>query len=108
MKELEGLLHLETKTVTGKSLGENLEAARVMDHKVIRPFSDPYTTTGGITVLFGNLAPNGAVVKSGAVAPEMLVHRGTATSRQLSILTKVTGEADGEPDLLFNYVKSTT
>ncbi|MCK4388187.1 MAG: dihydroxy-acid dehydratase, partial [Dehalococcoidia bacterium] len=57
MKELEGLLHLETKTVTGKSLGENLEAARVTDHKVIRPFSDPYTTTGGITVLFGNLAP---------------------------------------------------
>ena len=78
MKELEGLLHLDAKTVTGKSLGENLEAARVMDHKVIRPFSDPYTTTGGITVLFGNLAPDGAVVKSGAVAPEMLVHRGPA------------------------------
>ena len=78
MKELEGLLHLEAKTVTGKSLGENLETAEVMDHKVIRPFSDPYTTMGGITVLFGNLAPDGAVVKSGAVAPEMLVHQGPA------------------------------
>jgi len=78
MKELEGLLHLKAKTVTGKSLGENLEAAEVMDYKVIRPFSDPYSTTGGITVLFGNLAPDGAVVKSGAVAPEMLVHRGPA------------------------------
>ena len=78
MKELKGLLHLEVKTVTGKSLGENLAKARVTDHKVIRPLSNPYSTTGGISVLFGNLAPDGAVVKSGAVAPEMLVHRGLA------------------------------
>jgi dihydroxy-acid dehydratase len=78
MKELKGLLHLEAKTVTGKSLRENLAAAEVLDHKVIRPFSDPYSTTGGISVLFGNLAPDGAVVKSGAVAPEMFVHRGPA------------------------------
>ncbi len=78
MKELEPLLNLEVKTVTGRSLGENLEAARVMDRKVIRPLADPYAATGGITVLSGNLAPDGAVVKSGAVAPEMLVHRGPA------------------------------
>ncbi|MBA7569768.1 Dihydroxy-acid dehydratase [subsurface metagenome] len=78
MKELEGLLHLEAKTVTGKSLRENLAAAEVLDHKVIRPLSNPYSATGGISVLFGNLAPDSAVVKSGAVAPEMLVHRGPA------------------------------
>jgi len=78
MKELERLLHPENMTVTGKSLGENLATARVMDSKVIRPFSDPHMATGGISILFGNLAPDGAVVKSGAVAPEMLVHRGPA------------------------------
>lgn len=78
MKELEGLLNLEVKTVTGKSLGKNMAKARVMDHEVIRPFSDPYGKTGGISVLFGNIAPDSAVVKSGAVAPEMLVHRGPA------------------------------
>jgi len=78
MKELEGLLHLEAKTVTGKSLGKNLVKARVTDHEVIRPLSNPYSATGGISVLFGNLAPDGAVVKSGAVAAEMLVHRGPA------------------------------
>jgi len=78
MKELERLLNLEVKTVTGKSLGKNMAKARVMDHEVIRPFSDPYGKTGGISVLFGNIAPDSAVVKSGAVAPEMLVHRGPA------------------------------
>jgi dihydroxy-acid dehydratase len=78
MKELEGLLNLEVKTVTGESMGKNLVEARVTDHEVIRPFSDPYGKTGGISVLFGNIAPDSAVVKSGAVAPEMLVHRGPA------------------------------
>jgi dihydroxy-acid dehydratase len=78
MKELKERLNLEVKTVTGKSLGENLKTAEVLDHKVIRPFSDPYSTTGGISILFGNLSPDGAVVKSGAVAAEMLNHRGPA------------------------------
>jgi dihydroxy-acid dehydratase len=78
MKEIERLLYLESKTVTGKSLSENLETARVRDRKVIRPFSSPYSPTGGLSVLYGNLAPGGAVVKSGAVAKEMLVHRGPA------------------------------
>ncbi len=78
MKELSTMLSLEVKTVTGKMLRENLEKARVKDRKVIRPMSDPYSPTGGITVLFGNLAPEGAVIKSSAVAPEMYVHRGPA------------------------------
>lgn len=78
MKELGRLLNLDVRTVAGRTLGEALESARVRDRKVIRPFSEPYSTAGGITVMFGNLAPEGAVIKSSAVAPEMLVHRGPA------------------------------
>jgi dihydroxy-acid dehydratase len=78
MKELASVLDPSIKTVTGKTLVENLETARTMDGRVIRPFSDPYSPTGGISILFGNLAPEGAVIKSGAVAPEMHFHRGPA------------------------------
>ncbi len=78
MKEIESLLNLDVKTVTGKTLGEDLGAAKLTDRNIIRAFSDPYAATGGLAILFGNLAPDGAVVKSGAVAPEMLVHRGPA------------------------------
>jgi dihydroxy-acid dehydratase len=78
MKELQSLLYLDSQTVTGKSLRENLDAARNLDTRVIHPFSRPISPTGGITVLFGNLAPDGAVVKSSAVAPEMFSHRGPA------------------------------
>jgi dihydroxy-acid dehydratase len=77
MKELTPVLNLEAITVSGELLGKNLEAARVMDRKVIRPFSDPYSPSGGISVLFGNLAPEGAVIKSSAAGPER-VHRGPA------------------------------
>jgi dihydroxy-acid dehydratase len=78
MHELSGLLKLEAKTVLGKPLGDVVRKARVRDRKVIRSLSRPYASTGGISMLFGNLAPDGAVVKSAAVAPEMLVHRGPA------------------------------
>jgi len=78
MKELSGLLKLEAKTVSGKPLGEVIKGARVKDRKVIRPLSRPYAATGGLSILFGNLAPEGGVVKKGAVAPEMLVHEGPA------------------------------
>ncbi|MFH1646549.1 MAG: dihydroxy-acid dehydratase [Chloroflexota bacterium] len=78
MKELKSLLNLDVITVTGQTLGKNLESARVTDRNVIHPFAEPYAPTGGLAVLFGNLAPDGAVVKSGAVAKEMLVHRGPA------------------------------
>jgi dihydroxy-acid dehydratase len=66
LKELEPLLNLDAKTITGKSLGENIAEARVTDRKVIRLLSDPYDTAGGIRILFGNLAPEGAVIKSSA------------------------------------------
>jgi len=78
MKELKSLLDLKVMTVTGHTLAENLASEEIRDRKVIRPVSDPYSQTGGITVMFGNLAPEGAVVKTSAVAPEMLVHRGPA------------------------------
>jgi len=78
IKELFPLLHLEIRTVTGLSVRENLEKAYIRNTGVIRPLSDPHSTSGGISILYGNLAPEGAVVKSSAVAPEMLFHRGPA------------------------------
>jgi dihydroxy-acid dehydratase len=78
MKELKSLLYLKVKTVTGKSLEENIDTAKITDYNIIHPFIDPCETTGGLSILFGNLAPDGAVVKSAAVAPEMLTHHGPA------------------------------
>jgi len=80
MKELSkrDLLHLDLMTVTGKTLGENIRSAQVRDRNVIRSIDDPYSATGGIAVLRGNIAVDGAVVKRSAVAEEMLVHRGPA------------------------------
>lgn len=72
------LIHTDVMTVTGKMLGENLEGCENLDPDVIRPIDNPYSQTGGIAVLRGNLAPDGCVVKRSAVAPEMLVHEGTA------------------------------
>ncbi|HOA96274.1 MAG TPA: dihydroxy-acid dehydratase [Acetivibrio saccincola] len=80
MKELskKNLLHLDLMTVTGKTIRENIEKAEVLDYDVIRSVDNPYSETGGIAVLRGNLAPDGAVVKRAAVAEEMLVHKGPA------------------------------
>ena len=72
------LIHPDVLTVTGKTLGENLDQIQVLDHEVIRPLSRPYHEQGGIGVLYGNLAPEGAVVKQSAVAPEMLKRQGKA------------------------------
>jgi len=80
MSELnkKGLLDTSVMTVTGKTLGENLQGAKVLDHSVIRPVEEPYSETGGLAVLFGSLAPKGAIVKRSAVAEDMLVHQGPA------------------------------
>jgi dihydroxy-acid dehydratase len=72
------LLDTSVMTATGKTLAENVAEAKVWNDDVIRPRTNPYRETGGLTILYGNLAPDSAVVKSGAVAPEMLVHRGPA------------------------------
>ena len=80
MNELKqkGLLHTDCLTVTGKSVGENIAGCVNLNPDVIRPIDTPYSETGGIAVLKGNLAPEGSVVKRSAVLPEMLVHEGPA------------------------------
>ncbi|NTV98679.1 MAG: dihydroxy-acid dehydratase, partial [Chlorobiaceae bacterium] len=78
LSKIDGLLDLSAMTVTGKTLGENIENAEVTDRSVIRSIENPYSATGGLAVLYGNLAPQGAVVKTGAVAPEMMKHTGPA------------------------------
>ncbi len=80
MKELAdiGLLNTDCMTVTGKTVGENIANAVNRNPEVIRPVDNPYTKTGGLAVLKGNLAPDGSVVKRSAVVPEMLVHEGPA------------------------------
>ena len=80
MNELtkKGLLNTNCMTVTGKTIGENIEGCVNQDPEVIRPIENPYSETGGIAVLKGNLAPEGSVVKRSAVLPEMLVHEGPA------------------------------
>lgn len=72
------LLHLDCITVTGKTQAENIEGKHVLDYEIVRPIDKPYMQTGGIAILRGNLAVDGAVVKKSAVAPEMLKHEGPA------------------------------
>jgi dihydroxy-acid dehydratase len=81
LKELshkEGLLKLDQKTVNMRTLGETIENAEIADEKVIHKLDNPYSETGGLTFLFGNLAPLGSVVKSGGVDPEVMKHEGPA------------------------------
>ena len=80
MKELAdaGLIKTDLITCNGKTVAENIKDAENLDHETIRPIDNPYLATGGIAVLFGNLAPDGCVVKQSAVAPEMMKHSGPA------------------------------
>jgi len=78
MKELKPLLNLNALSVTGKTVGENIAGAKVVDANVIRPLTDPVHKEGGIAILMGNLAPKGAVVKTAAVSPKILKHTGPA------------------------------
>ncbi|MGN0639098.1 MAG: dihydroxy-acid dehydratase [Huintestinicola sp.] len=80
MNELDkkGLLYTDLITVTGKTVGENIKGCINKDHDIIRPIEEPYSETGGIAVLRGNLAQDGCVVKRSAVVPEMLTHTGPA------------------------------
>ncbi len=72
------LIHPQALTVTARTVEENLREARVLDREIIRSVQEPYSANGGIAILRGNLAPKGAVVKQGAVDPEMMVHQGNA------------------------------
>ena len=80
MAELDqlGLLDTSLPTVTGKTIKENIARATVLDHDVIRSKETAYCQHGSLAILYGNLAPDGAVVKKGAVAPEMMQHSGPA------------------------------
>lgn len=78
LDERPGLLHREVPTVSGRSLGELMDEAEVKDREVIRPLDKPYSPRGGLAVLFGNLAPDGCVVKAAGVAPSMMRFTGRA------------------------------
>jgi dihydroxy-acid dehydratase len=78
LSQKSGSLHLDQPTVTGKTLGENIADCHSQDTNCIRTVDSPYSHTGGLSILFGNLAPEGAVVKTAGVMPEMLRHRGPA------------------------------
>ncbi len=78
LSKVDGLLDLDRPTVSGKTLGETIRHAKIKNSKVIRSVDDPYSKEGGLAILFGNLAPDGAVIKTGAVDPEMMVHTGPA------------------------------
>lgn len=73
-----GLIHKDAITVTGKTIGENIKNRKISNTDIIHKVKNPINKRGGISVLYGNLAPEGAVVKSAAVAPEMMVHKGPA------------------------------
>ena len=78
MKEVKSLLHTDLMTVTGKTIGENIAGAKVIDRDVIRTKAKAHSQTGGLAILYGNIAPEGAAVKAGAVPPEMLKFQGPA------------------------------
>lgn len=78
MGELKGLLKLDSRTVTGKTVAQNIASSHTLDNEVIRSVGNAHSAVGGLVLLFGNLAPDGAVVKRAAVAPEMMTHRGPA------------------------------
>ena len=78
LSKKKGTLDLTRPTVTGKTLGENIDGATSLDKRVIRTVKDPYSLEGGLAILFGNIAPEGSVVKTAAVDEKMLVHKGPA------------------------------
>ncbi|MFA3783621.1 dihydroxy-acid dehydratase [Melioribacteraceae bacterium 4301-Me] len=78
LSKLNGVIDTTCLTVTGKTLGENIKNAEIKNTDVIRTVDNPYSKVGGLAVLFGNLAPEGSIVKTGAVEPSMLVHKGPA------------------------------
>lgn len=101
-----GLLHGDLLTVTGSTIGENINNSKVKNSSVIRPVSDPYSVTGGLAVLKGNLAPDGCVVKRSAVAPEMQVNKGTARvfdSEEEAISAILGGKIKGGDIVVIRY-----
>jgi dihydroxy-acid dehydratase len=101
-----GLLEGDVPTVTGRTVAENLSRARVCDDTVIRPMDAPYSASGGLAILFGNLAPDGAVVKQAVVAPEMRQHTGPARvfeSEEAATTAIVDGQFEEGDVLIIRY-----
>ncbi len=106
MHEISTYLNLQVMTVLGKPLAEVIESARVYDRKVIRPVSSPYSSSGGLSVLFGNLAPDGAIVKSAAVVSKMLVHEGPARvfdSEEVAVAAIMRGQIKSGDVVVIRY-----
>jgi dihydroxy-acid dehydratase len=78
LNEISDVLHMDRPTVSGKTLGESITGITIQDHDVVRSLGNPHSTTGGLSILFGNLAPQGAVIKAGGVTPTMRKHSGPA------------------------------
>ncbi len=100
------LLDLEVITVSGKALGENIAGAKMRGNGAIRPIDDPFSPTGGLQILWGNLAPNGCVVKRSAVSPEMQVHIGPARvfdSEEDAIATIYAGQINPGDVVVIRY-----
>ncbi len=102
ISKIPNLLKLDRLTVTGKNLGENIKDAEIKDENVIRSIEAPYSAKGGLAVLFGNLAPEGSIVKTGAVDPKMLVHKGPARiyNSQDEALAGIRGKEVSEGDVV--------
>ncbi len=101
-----GILVTDVRTVTGKTMGENLKGQEIIDKEVIRPLENPYSPSGGLAILKGNIAPGGAVVKKAAVAPEMLKHQGPArvfTSEEEAVDALMAGKINKGDVILIRY-----
>lgn len=101
-----GLINADCLTVTGKTVGENIANAPIKDHTVIRSLSDPYSDKGGLAILFGNLASEGAVVKKSAVDPDMLQHTGPARvfeSEEDAVKAILSGQVKAGDVLVIRY-----
>ena len=106
LSRVEGLLDLDRPTITGKTLGETIASANRPNNEVIRSIEKPYSQEGGLAILYGNLAPNGSVIKTGAVDPQMMVHTGPARiyeSQDEAVLGIKTGEVKSGDVVVIRY-----
>jgi len=106
LSRVDGLLDLERPTITGKTLGQTIESAIRLNSDVIRSIENPYSQEGGLAILYGNLAPNGSVIKTGAVDPTMMVHTGPARiyeSQDAAVIGIKTGDVQSGDVVVIRY-----
>ena len=106
LSTVEGLLDLSRPTISGKTLGETIQNSKRLDTDVIRSMDNPYSQEGGLAILYGNLAPNGSVIKTGAVDPKMMTHTGPARiyeSQEEAVLGIKAGEVKSGDVVVIRY-----